>query len=104
MKEQKPNEQNPLRIAAEEQLALAPGTTIPAPSPEKLLHELHVHQIELEMQNEHLRLANVELEESRDRYRDIFELAPISYLTLSHEGMIDEINLTGCQTASNTFH
>lgn len=95
MKERKPNEQNPLRTAAEEHLARAPGTTMPAASAEKLLHELHVHQIELEMQNEHLRLTHLELEESRDRYKDLYELAPIGYLTLNHGGMIDEINLTG---------
>lgn len=61
----------------------------------KLLHELRVHQIELEIQNEALRQAHLAMEESRDRYVDLYDFAPISYLTVSREGMIVEINLTG---------
>ncbi|OGT01471.1 MAG: hypothetical protein A2Z65_06845 [Gallionellales bacterium RIFCSPLOWO2_02_58_13] len=67
---------------------------MPRPT-EKLQHELQVHQIELEMQNEQLRQSEVELEKSRDRYVDFYDFAPVGYLTLNHEGMIDEINLTG---------
>ena len=47
------------------------------------------------MQNEQLRKAQVELEKSRDRYVDLYDFAPVGYITLNHEGMIDEINLTG---------
>lgn len=61
---------------------------------EKLLHELQVHQIELEMQNDELRRSHIELEESRDRYFDLFEFAPIAYITLSDKGLITEANFT----------
>ncbi|MBU3908614.1 MAG: EAL domain-containing protein [Gammaproteobacteria bacterium] len=64
-------------------------------STEDLLHELQVHQIELEMQNESLRQAQFALEESRDRYVDLYEFAPIGYFTLSRNGLIVAVNLTG---------
>jgi len=66
-------------------------------SAETLLHELQVHQIELKMQNEALREAQVALEETRDRYVDLYEFAPVGYLSLSVHGLIEEINLTGAK-------
>jgi PAS domain S-box-containing protein len=56
--------------------------------------ELHTHQIELEMQNERLHQVQDELEDSRDRYVDLYEFAPVGYLTLNAHGMIEEINHT----------
>ena len=67
----------------------------PPPADEELQHERRVVQTELQMQNEALRHAQVALEESRDRYVDLYEFAPIGYLTLTREGIIAEVNLTG---------
>jgi PAS domain S-box-containing protein len=64
------------------------------------LHQLQVYQIELEMQNAQLRQAQVGLEESRDRYVDFYDFAPVGYITLDHGGMIEEINLTGASMLS----
>jgi two-component system, chemotaxis family, sensor kinase Cph1 len=63
-------------------------------STKSLVHELQVHQIELEMQAEELRRAHLLLEESRDRYLDLYEFAPLGYVTLTDKGMVVEANLT----------
>jgi diguanylate cyclase (GGDEF)-like protein/PAS domain S-box-containing protein len=59
----------------------------------RLLHELRVHQIELEMQNEELRQANLELNAIRASYLDLYDLAPIGYVTLNERGLITQANL-----------
>ena len=79
--------QPPVKTAADD--APAGGRQL-----EQLLHELQTHQIELETQNEALRRSQIELEESRDRYLDLYDCAPVGYLTLTAEGMIEAANLT----------
>ncbi len=61
----------------------------------KLLHELSVHQTELEAMNEELRRSQAELEASKERYFDLYNFAPVGYCTLSENGLILDINLTG---------
>jgi PAS domain S-box-containing protein len=57
-------------------------------------HELRVHQIELEMQNEELRRSQKELDSERERYFDLYDLAPVGYITINEKGLILEVNLT----------
>ncbi len=64
------------------------------PEPGQLLHELQVHQIELEMQNEQLRSAQQALEIEHSRYFDLYDLAPVAYCTLSDQGLVLQANLT----------
>jgi PAS domain S-box-containing protein len=61
----------------------------------RLVHELRVHQIELRMQNDELRRAQAELHATRERYFDLYNLAPVGYFIVSGEGRILETNLTG---------
>ncbi|MDO9109300.1 MAG: PAS domain S-box protein, partial [Desulfatirhabdiaceae bacterium] len=60
----------------------------------RMLHELRVHQLELEMQNDELKRSQWELEASRDRYFNFYDLSPVGYFTLSEQGLILEVNLT----------
>ncbi len=68
--------------------ALSPEAT------QRTLHELRVHQIELEMQNEELRRAQAELDDERARYFDLYDLAPVGYCTVDEQGLIQQANLT----------
>ena len=89
-------EKDQLRRQAESRLTQAPNASA-ALTPEearRTLHELKVHQIELEMQNEELRRSQAELDATRARYFDLYDLAPMGYCTLSEKGLILEANLT----------
>jgi len=74
--------QKPERVAANQQ------------DMEAVIHELRVHQIELEMQNDELRQIQKDMDESKARYFNLYNLAPIGYITLSSHGLIKEANLT----------
>jgi len=85
-----------LRSRAEQSVKWESGDmdTLSPEETRRILHELRVHQIELEMQNEELRASREELEASRERYFDLYDLAPVGYCTLSIDGLILEANLT----------
>jgi PAS domain S-box-containing protein len=81
-------------IGALRALQADPRLQTPSSGSEQLLHDLQVHQIELEMQNRELREAQQLLEESRSRYADLYDFAPVVYFTLAQDGRIQEANLT----------
>lgn len=63
----------------------------------KILHELRVHQIELEMQNEELRAAIETAENALKKYTLLFDLAPVGFFTLESDGTISELNFTAAE-------
>src|SRR5689334_20106641 len=62
---------------------------------QRLVHELEVHQVELEMQNAELRQARDEVETSLEKYADLYDFAPVGYVTLDRSGNICSVNLSG---------
>lgn len=77
----------------ERRTAQARGQT--GAGPQRLIHELQVHQIELELQNEELQQANLSAEKVLEKYTDLYDFAPVGYFTLDEKGTILEVNLTG---------
>lgn len=88
---------NLLRTEAGVQLQHSPATESVIRPAEELLDELQTHQIELEMQNEELKRAHIALAVSHDRYLQLYDFAPVAYLTLSENELITEANQT-CAT------
>jgi PAS domain S-box-containing protein len=75
-------------------LSSATARTAAALTTDSLVHELQVHEIELEMQNEELASSQLALSESREEYFDLYDLAPVGYITVSDKGTILRANLT----------
>ena len=73
----------------------APADATPGDTLLHLAHELQVHRIELEMQNDELQRTQLAMELARDRYQDLYDFAPVGYFSLSAHGLITALNLTG---------
>jgi PAS domain S-box-containing protein len=89
-----------LRLQAEEKLRHEAQDlmTLSDENKVKLIHELRVYQIELEMQNDELRKTQQELQKTKDQYLDLYDFAPVGYFTLSEKGVILRVNLTLADT------
>ena len=64
---------------------------------QRLIYELEIHQLELEMQNDELRLARADVETGLDRYKDLYDFAPVGYFVLDKAGAVQQANLTGAR-------
>ncbi len=82
------------KVLLEELRALQAKAGAPATQADQLVHELHVHQVELEMQNRELREVQARLEESQAHYAELYDRAPVGYVTLDANGVITQTNLT----------
>ncbi len=93
------NEPSGLRRRAEELLKQRKAGEVPDASvePRRLTHELEVHQLELEMQNEELQAARRALEVALARYQEFFDFAPIGYFVIAADATIREANLAGAR-------
>src|SRR5215471_17755790 len=92
-----------LRAQAEERLKRKPAGKPPGTADEaaRLMHELEVHQIELEMQNESLMASRAETEAGLERYTELFDFAPLGYAILGADEVIREINHAGAKLLGN---
>lgn len=99
MSKQKPDikDLGELRKKAEEKLRERGGqlSDISPQDMEQIVHELGTYQIELEMQNEELRRAQGDLDETLRKYSDLYDFAPVGYFTFNKDGLIIEANITG---------
>ncbi|MEA3642287.1 MAG: diguanylate cyclase [Lamprobacter sp.] len=89
-----PSRSELIRLLAEAEAAL---NSDDSDATQQLLHDLQLHQIELEIQNRDLRQAQAELEDSHHRYAELYDFAPVGYLTLDHNGLIRSLNLTAAK-------
>lgn len=79
-----------------------PTKTKPTEDAQRLLHELQVHQVELEMQNAELHTVRDGLETLLEKYTDLYDFSPVGYFTLGREGKVKLVNLTGATLTGTT--
>jgi len=108
IKDNQPDSASELRCRAEKKfrqetrLLSDDLTTLSPEQIGELIHELEVHKIELEMQNDELCKAQEELEISRKRYFDLYDLAPVGYCIVNENGFIQNVNLTAVALLNQT--
>ncbi len=94
--DEKGSGESALKDAAEEKLG---KSHVPPESKDEtskeIIHELHVHQFELKMQDEELKRGHLELEKSRNKCQDFYDSLPVGYFILDHKGLINQVNLSG---------
>lgn len=99
MKKSETNSDRLDRLRKRAEKALQEGTAnvigLKSEDVQRLLHEMDVYQTELESQNEELRQIQEDLEESRNKYSDLYDFAPVGYFTVGRDWKILEVNLTG---------
>ncbi|MEW6533730.1 MAG: sigma 54-interacting transcriptional regulator [Thermodesulfobacteriota bacterium] len=97
--EREKDEAEKLRRQAETLVGRVPAgrdvSTLAAEDMRKVIHELQIHQAELEIQNEELRRTQLELETARDKYADLYNFAPVGYFTFNDSGLILDVNHSG---------
>ncbi len=95
---------NSIRKLAKDMVNLSPNsiTELSADELHQIFHELHVHQIELAMQNDELQKKQIELDIAKSRYFDLYDMAPIGYLTVNEKLIIIEVNLTAANLLGET--
>ncbi len=86
-----------LRRRAEERLGRPPAPSANETEAQRLVHELRVHQIELELQNEELRASRLEVEAALERYTQLFDFAPRGYFVVAADGVIRSVNFAGAR-------
>ncbi len=99
-KSKKPNPNPGLRECAESRIGSRPAgkrthLDPKLPTPDRLIHELQVHQIELELQNTELREVRDRMERLLQKFTELYDFAPVGYFSLDEQGRIREVNLTG---------
>jgi PAS domain S-box-containing protein len=100
MKDEAKSNADSLRKKAEEKLShisLETESPLTGIDSLRLIHELEVHQIELELQNEELKMAKEEAEAASQKYSELYDFSPSGYFTISNEGVIIELNLVGAK-------